>query len=143
MPTGRFRPRLFFPRSLLLLWLTAILPLATSPQQSSRATASITIDPPEATLHVGQRQKFSAVVRGSHNVGVGWAVEEQEGGSITQEGVYTAPRVIGIYHVIAIATTKGTALARAIAKVTVVTEYDSSPLPVAAMRVSPKLAVSQ
>ena len=133
MPTPRFRPRLFSPRSLLLLGLTVVLPLATSPQQ--RAIVSITIDPPETTLHVGQRQKFSAVVRGSHNAGVEWAVEEQEGGSITQEGVYTAPRVIGIYHVIAIATTKGTALARAIAKVTVVTEYDSSPLPVATMSV--------
>ena len=135
MPTARFRSRLFSPRSLLLLWLTVILPLATSPQQSQRATVSITIDPPETTLHVGQRQKFSAVLRGSHNAGVEWAVEGQEGGSITQEGVYTAPRIIGIYHVIAIATTKGTALARAIAKVTVVTEYDSSPLPVAAMSV--------
>ena len=123
MPTARFRSRLFSPRSLLLLWLTVILPLATSPQQSQRATVSITIDPPETTLHVGQRQKFSAVLRGSHNAGVEWAVEGQEGGSITQEGVYTAPRIIGIYHVIAIATTKGTALARAMAKVTVVTEY--------------------
>src|SRR6266567_9073715 len=32
MPTARFRSRLFSPRSLLLLWLTVILPLATSPQ---------------------------------------------------------------------------------------------------------------
>jgi hypothetical protein len=135
MSTARFRPRLFSPRSLLLLWLTVILPLAMSPQQSPSATVSITIDPPETTLHVGQRQKFSAVVRGSHNARVEWAVQEQEGGSITEEGVYTAPRIIGIYHVIAVATTEGTALARAIAKVTVVTEYDSSPLPVAAMSV--------
>jgi hypothetical protein len=79
MPTARLRSRLFSPRSLLLLWLTVILPLATSPQQSQRATVSITIDPRETTLHVGNRQKFSAVVRGSHNAGVEWAVEEQEG----------------------------------------------------------------
>ncbi len=135
MPTARLCPRIFSPRSLLLLWLAVILPLATSPQQNPRSTVSITIDPPETTLHVGQRQKFSAVVRGSGNAGVEWAVEEHEGGSVTQEGVYTAPKVIGIYHVIAIATTKGSALARAIAKVTVVMEYDSSPLSVGAMSV--------
>ena len=130
MSTARFHLRVFSPRLPALVSLTVMLSLA-APQQSPRTIISITIDPPEATLHVGQVQKFSAVVHGGDSAGIEWTVEEQEAGSITQDGVYTAPRVIGIYHIRAIAISKGTALARAIAKVTVVTEYDTSPQSVA------------
>jgi len=56
-----------------------------------QATISIIIDPPEITLHVGQTQSFMALVGGAVNLGIQWAVEEADGGSITREGVYTAP----------------------------------------------------
>ena len=44
-----------------------------------------------------------------------------------KESVYTAPKEIGIYHVIAMATIDGATLARAVAKVTVVMQYDTRP----------------
>jgi len=68
-----------------------------------------------------------ALVEGTVHAGIQWAVQEANGGSITKEGVYTAPKEIGIYHVIAIATSDGAALAKAVAKVTVVTQYEPSP----------------
>jgi hypothetical protein len=34
-------------------------------------------------------------------VGIRWRVEEQDGGRISHDGVYTAPKVSGIYHVVA------------------------------------------
>ena len=85
------------------------------------------IDPPEATVHIGETQSFMALVNGAVNAGLEWAVQEADGGSITKEGVYTAPKDIGIYHVIAIATSDGDALAKAVAKITVVTHYDTPP----------------
>jgi hypothetical protein len=120
MSTARFHPRL----SLCLLF-TALL-ISASPGQG-QATISIMIDPPEATVHIGETQSFMALVNGAVNAAIQWAVQEGDGGSITKEGVYTAPKDIGIYHVIAIATSDGAALAQAVAKVTVVTHYDTSP----------------
>lgn len=129
MPTALFLRSAFFPRSIAWLLLAVIFPVVALPQ-SPRSTVSITISPRETTLHVGQKLKFSAVVHGGDIAIIRWAVEGQGGGSITQDGFYTAPRVIGIYHVSAIATSGDTALAHAIAKVTVVMEYDTPPLPV-------------
>ena len=84
MSTARFHPRL----SLCLLF-AALLISASAGQ--GQATISIIIDPPEITLHVGQTQSFMALVGGAVNLGIQWAVEEADGGSITREGVYTAP----------------------------------------------------
>jgi chitinase len=74
-------------------------------------------------VHVGQEQRFEAVVKGSHSTGIRWAVAEQNGGRITEEGIYPAPRRVGLYHVIA--TSEESPGAKAVAKVTVVTEYDT------------------
>ncbi len=89
MSTARFHPRL----SLCLLF-AALLISASAGQ--GQATISIIIDPPEITLHVGQTQSFMALVGGAVNLGIQWAVQEADGGSITREGVYTAPKEIGI-----------------------------------------------
>jgi hypothetical protein len=74
-------------------------------------------------VHVGQEQRFEAVVKGSHSTGIRWAVAEQNGGRITEERIYPAPRRVGLYHVIA--TSEESPGAKAVAKVTVVTEYDT------------------
>jgi hypothetical protein len=121
MSTARFHPA----RLSLYLLFAALLISASAGQE--QATISIIIDPPQATLHVGQTQSFMALVGGAVNLGIEWAVQEADGGSITKEGVYTAPKDIGIYHVIAIATSEGDALAKAVAKITVVTHYDTPP----------------
>src|SRR2546428_13895017 len=97
MSTARFHPRL----SLCLLF-AALLISASAGQ--GQATISIMIDPPQTTLHVGETQSFMALVNGAVQAGIQWAVQEAGGGSITKEGVYTAPQEIGIYHVIAMAT---------------------------------------
>ena len=89
----------------------------------SQPVVFVTLDPPEATVHVGQVQRFAAVVKGTDKPGVLWEVEERDGGRITEDGVYTAPGIAGIYHVVA--TSKAGPHIRAVAKVTVVTEYDT------------------
>ena len=89
---------------------------------AGQATISIAINPRQSTVHVGQTQKFTAVVWGADKPVIKWAVREPDGGSITKEGIYTAPKEIGIYHVIAIATRNGGKQAQAVAKVTVVTQ---------------------
>jgi hypothetical protein len=107
--------------ALLLPFYT--VPIAPTPRQSVRqGSASVTINPPEATVHVGQTQTFEAVVKGTHSTGIRWAVAERNGGRITEDGIYTAPRHVGLYHVAA--TSEENPAARAFAKVTVVTEYD-------------------
>jgi hypothetical protein len=49
--------------ALLLPFFT--VPFAPTPRQSvKQGSASVTINPPEATIHVGQTQTFEAVVKG-------------------------------------------------------------------------------
>jgi hypothetical protein len=108
--------------ALLLPFYT--VPFAPTPPQSVRqGSSSVTINPPEATVHVGQTQTFEAVVKGTRSTGIRWAVAERNGGRITEDGIYTAPRHVGLYHVVA--TSEENPAARAFAKVTVVTEYDT------------------
>jgi len=76
---------------------------------------------------VGQEQTFTAIVTGASQAEIEWTVLEPNGGTVTQEGIYTAPRDIGIYHVLAVATGNG-ARAQTIAKVTVVIHYDVPPV---------------
>lgn len=102
--------------------LLTILQL-TPHQSAGRTSISLTIEPPKATLFVGEKQKFAAVVKGATGIGIRWAVEEQEGGSISQGGVYTAPRIIGIYHITV--TSIANPRVKAVGAVTVVAYYDT------------------
>jgi hypothetical protein len=107
-----------------LLFSFAAAPFAsTAPQSVKSDSASVTINPSEATIHVGERQTFEAVVKGTQSTGVRWSVQERNGGHITEDGLYTAPRHLGLYHVVA--TSEENPAARAVARVTVVTEYDT------------------
>jgi hypothetical protein len=110
-------------RTVALLLPFSALCFAPTPQRSVKQEASVTIHPTEATVHVGQTQTFEAVVKGTHITGIRWGIEERNGGRITEDGIYTAPRHVGLYHVVA--TSEETPAAKAVAKVTVVTEYDS------------------
>ena len=107
----------------LLLTLSAA-PFAASPRQKvSQDSASVTINPTEVTLHVREKQIFEAVVKGTQSSGIRWVVQERNGGHISEDGTYTAPRYVGLYHVVA--TSEENPAAKAVAKVTVVTEYDT------------------
>ena len=39
---------------------------------------SVTVDPPEPTVRVGQAQTFEAVVKATHSTRIRWSVEEQK-----------------------------------------------------------------
>ena len=73
-----------------------------------KATATITVSqvalnlrPMTATVAAGGKQAFTAEVTGNPETRVTWKVEERDGGTVTAEGVYTAPSQQGTYHVIA------------------------------------------
>jgi Bacterial Ig-like domain (group 2) len=88
---------------------------------------SLTVEPAQMTLKTGQTQRFSAEVKGAPaGTEINWAVRES-GGNISQDGVFTAS-VVGIYHVVALATRRNTVLMQASAKITVVMQYDG-PVP--------------
>ena len=50
-------------------------------------------------LSTGASRTFTAVVNNTSNSAVSWSVVETGGGTITQSGVYTAPKVPGTYTV--------------------------------------------
>lgn len=102
--------------------LVLLLSLPAISQDVRRDPVAVTIVPTEATVHVGQKQIFRATVKGTEGIRIQWAVREPDGGRITKQGVYSAPRKVGRYHVVA--TTERDSSARAEALVTVVTEYD-------------------
>src|SRR5256884_6666179 len=54
----------------LLLPVSAVPFAVTSRQSVNRDSASVTSNPPEATVHVGQTQTFEAVVKGTHATGI-------------------------------------------------------------------------
>ena len=87
---------------------------------------SLAIFPVDSTLFVGQTECFTAVIMGTNDAAIQWAVLEAGGGTITQDGIYTAPENIGIYHVVAIAASNGERAQTAV-KVTVVMHYDAPP----------------
>jgi hypothetical protein len=79
---------------------------------------SVTLSPPSAVVHACLTTALSATVVGSGNQAVAWSVQEgAAGGSVSQAGVYTAPAVAGVYHVIA--TSAADAAASASAALTV------------------------
>jgi hypothetical protein len=62
----------------------------------------IAIDPVEVSLPSGGIQQFDATVTGYANTSVNWDILEGQpnGGTIDQDGLYTAPNTAGDYHVI-------------------------------------------
>jgi hypothetical protein len=63
---------------------------------------SVMVSPFNSTVFLGAMQAFTANVGGTINQTVTWTVQEgAAGGSITNLGVYTAPNVVGTYHIIA------------------------------------------
>lgn len=62
---------------------------------------TITISPKTATVRSGDSKAFSATTAHITNGQILWSVQEVGGGSITQDGGYVAPEVVGTYHVVA------------------------------------------
>jgi hypothetical protein len=65
---------------------------------------SVTISPSSVGIPRGGTWRFAAGVIGSSNTTVTWGIQENSaGGAISDAGVYTAPPVDGVYHVVATA----------------------------------------
>ena len=60
---------------------------------------AVSITPQTATAWVTKQVQFTATVTGTTNTGVTWRVAETGGGTVTSEGLYTAPATRGTYHV--------------------------------------------
>lgn len=63
------------------------------------ATVGVTATPSPAVVDVSSSLPFAAQVTGAVDTGVTWSVQEDGGGAITAEGVYSAPATAGVYHV--------------------------------------------
>ena len=77
-----------------------------NPKRSASATVAVAvlavmIDPPALALMCRQSRQFSATVAGSSNDEVSWSVLEWNGGSISSTGLYSAPTLLGEFHVVA------------------------------------------
>ncbi len=70
-----------------------------TPEPGSATTVSFSID--GAPLAFGEKLALRAHVTGATDPGVLWEIEEEDGGSITSAGVYTAPEWPGTFHLVA------------------------------------------
>jgi O-glycosyl hydrolase len=83
--------------------------VATSHADASRTAsaavtvtaAGISISPTILTIALGGSANFTCTVTGAADTACTWSVTEANGGSISASGVYTAPTIAGIYHVVA------------------------------------------
>jgi len=77
-------------------------PPPASPPSSSSLPVTVTVVGPSDTLNTGAPFVFTATAYNAANNGVNWSVVEPGGGSISPDGVYTAPAVPGTYTVKAV-----------------------------------------
>ena len=114
---------------IFFLLFAAAIPAAPNPAvaqalpQPKLTRITVTISPPKATLFAGEMQVFVATVLGGVDETVTWSVDEENGGTVTNQGLYTAPKIQGVYHVTA--SSIASPQQRAVATVTVLTYYDA------------------
>lgn len=90
-----------FPGSLLLVCVLAFWGCGGGSGGGGGNPVTITISPTTATVNPAASQTFTATVGSTTNTTVTWRVQEAAGGTVTQQGVYTAPNTAGTYHVVA------------------------------------------
>jgi len=64
-------------------------------------SVAMSVSPAAGDLEPGSTQQFTATVTGSVNHNVAWNLKEGTAGSITNDGLYTAPAAPGIFHLVA------------------------------------------
>ncbi len=79
---------------------------------------SPSVEPAAPRLRPGGGVSFKARMRGLSRDTAVWAVEEADGGDVTPDGRYTAPKKPGIYHLTATSTVDASAVARVTVTVT-------------------------
>jgi hypothetical protein len=102
--------------------LSCVSILLGQPTVRLRANVTVTITRMKVTLFAGEMQTFVAMVVGLNDQTVNWMVDEENGGTITDLGQYTAPKIQGVYHITA--TSRGRPQAGGVATVTVLTYCD-------------------
>ena len=66
---------------------------------------SVVVQPASEFLALGGRRQFFALTNGGQfNPQVAWGVLEPDGGTVSTDGLYTAPNQLGTFHVIATST---------------------------------------
>jgi hypothetical protein len=73
----------------------------------------VTIDPPATVVLVGEQLQFVATVTGLPDTSVTWSVDEPGGGTVSADGLYTAPSTTGTYTVRATSQAEPSATATA------------------------------
>jgi len=103
-------------RQRLTMALALVLPLACGGDRkaSEQATAPLEVHPSTVTVAPKGSQLFTL---SPSTVQVAWSVAETGGGSVTATGLYTAPGLSGVFHVVATSTTNATASAQAVVTV--------------------------
>ncbi len=94
----------------------------------------VAVDPSQAVTRVNETVQFRALVVGTDDSRVVWTVEEPEGGSITESGLYAAPSKPGRFTVVVTSVADPSQLA--VGRIEVVDSED--PLPVT-VRIEPAL----
>jgi len=60
---------------------------------------SISINPEMTRVSKGEQVRFKATVTGTENKDVRWSIKESDGGTIDNNGIYTAPQIQGTYEI--------------------------------------------
>lgn len=95
------------------------------------AAASITVNPSQATIRIGDALALTAGIEGTDHTAATWKIQEGSAGgtlstTLTSDGasvVYVAPRLVGTYHILATSMADPTRVATA--TVTVIGTYAS------------------
>lgn len=69
--------------------------------QEIQVLPSIQVEPSHPVVRTGQSVQLSAKVRGVPKTAVNWYLEDETGGQIQADGLYTAPQRPGTYRVVA------------------------------------------
>jgi hypothetical protein len=84
--------------------------ISIAPYTSLLSSGNVCVMPFGASVKTSGTMAFSAVVIGMVDQQVTWSVVEPNGGTITTEGIYTAPPIPGTYHVQGISPNSHTAM---------------------------------
>ena len=104
---------------ILLALLVMITSCGTGTREFREAVVAASISPVSAALLTGATQQFTANITGSSNTAVTWSAT---GGTVSSNGLYTAPATAGTYSVTATSqadTTKSASATVTVTKVAV------------------------
>jgi len=88
-------------RSGFIIFVLMAVLIAACDRGEGPWSVTVELSPETAQVHAGKSRTFTAKAVGEKEAGVTWSVAESNGGTITEQGVYTAPLTAGTFHVVA------------------------------------------